>query len=134
MVFDVAGWRGQDVASVVQSARRVQHVNDVVTQLERGDLRLRVRVLESEEALARIEAVQGSLTAAVMATLLLNAGVMLASGATTGAASFGSRALFAMAGIFGLQIPAGYFQVIALPESKRVSWLHDGIHRHWRLF
>ncbi|CAN0173985.1 unnamed protein product, partial [Ectocarpus sp. 8 AP-2014] len=37
------GWRGQDVASVVQSPRRVQHVENVVTKLETGDLKLRVR-------------------------------------------------------------------------------------------
>ena len=72
-VIDVAihvtresGWRPRDVASVVQSPRRVEHVNDVVTKLERGDLKLRVRVLESEAAFARIEAVQGSLTAAAV--------------------------------------------------------------------
>ncbi|CAN0445233.1 unnamed protein product, partial [Hapterophycus canaliculatus] len=54
--------RGEDVASVVQSPRRVQHVDKVVTKLEEGDLKLRVRVLESEAAFARIEAVQGSLS------------------------------------------------------------------------
>lgn len=86
-------------------------MNEVVTQLERGDLRLRVRVLESEAALARIEAVQGSLTAAVMATLLLNAGVALASCTVTGTAAVGSRALFALAALFGFQVPMGYFQV-----------------------
>lgn len=98
------------MASVVQSPRRVKHVNDVVTQLETGDLKLRVRVLEAEEAFARIEAVQGSLTAAVMATLFLNAGVLMAGMATT-SALVGSRALFTLAGLFGVQIPMGYFKV-----------------------
>lgn len=98
------------MASVVQSPRRVKHVNDVVTQLETGDLRLRVRVLEAEEAFARIEAVQESLTAAVMATLFLNAGVFL-SGMATAPALIGSRALFTLAGFFGVQIPVGYFKV-----------------------
>lgn len=98
------------MASLVQSPRRVQHVNEVVTQLETGDLRLRVRVLESEAAFARIEAVQGSLTAAVMATLLLNAGATLAG---TGAmpAIIGSRVMYALAGFFGLQVPVGYLKV-----------------------
>lgn len=112
--FFVAGWRREDVASVVQSPRRVQHVDKVVTKLEEGDLKLRVRVLESEAAFARIEAVQGSLSSAVMATLLLNAGVLMApggGGAVRPAAVMASRAMLAMAGFFGLKIPVGYFKV-----------------------
>lgn len=105
------------MASVVQSPRRVQHVNDVVTKLETGDLKLRVRVLESEAAFARIEAVQGSLTAAVMATLMLNAGVVLGNTAAA-PAMIGSRAMFAFAGFFGLQVPIGYLKV-----SAHAHWL-----------
>lgn len=105
-----SGWRGQDVASVVQSPRRVQHVENVVTKLETGDLKLRVRVLESEAAFARIEAIQGSLSSAVMATLLLNAGVLMA-GRAAGPAMATSRAMFVLAGIFGLKIPVGYIKV-----------------------
>lgn len=119
-VIDVAihvtresGWRPRDVASVVQSPRRVEHVNDVVTKLERGDLKLRVRVLESEAAFARIEAVQGSLTAAVMATLLLNTGVLL-GGRSAVPARIGSRAMLFLAGVFGLQVPVGYLKVSSL--------------------
>ncbi|CAB1121221.1 unnamed protein product [Ectocarpus sp. CCAP 1310/34] len=104
------GWRGQDLASVVQSPRRVQHVENVVTKLETGDLKLRVRVLESEQAFARIEAVQGSLSSAVMATLLLNAGVLMA-GQATGAAKLSSRAMFVLAGFFGIKIPIGYLKL-----------------------
>lgn len=84
-------------------------MNDVVTQLETGDLRLRVRVLESEKAFARIEAVQGSLTSAVMATLLLNAGVALAGSAGAPAVA-SSRAMFMCAGLFGIQVPIGYLK------------------------
>lgn len=98
------------MASVVQSPRRVQHVENVVTKLETGDLKLRVRVLESEAAFARIEAVQGSLSSAVMATLLLNAGVVMA-GRAGRAAVVSSRALFVLAGIFGIKIPVGYIKV-----------------------
>lgn len=98
------------MASVVQSPRRVQHVENVVTKLETGDLKLRVRVLESEAAFARIEAVQGSLTSAVMATLLLNAGVLMAGRAAV-TAQVTSRAMFVLAGFFGLKIPVGYFKV-----------------------
>lgn len=98
------------MASVVQSPRRVQHVENVVTKLETGDLKLRVRVLESEAAFARIEAIQGSLSSAVMATLLLNAGVLMAGRAAAPALAT-SRAMFVMAGFFGLKIPVGYIKV-----------------------
>lgn len=102
------------MASVVQSPRRVQHVNEVVSKLETGDLRLRVRVLESEAAFARMEATQGSLTAAVMASLFLNAGVALASSATVGPAVAGSRVMYVLAGFFGLQVPIGYLKVMLM--------------------
>lgn len=98
------------MASVVQSPRRVQHVENVVAKLETGDLKLRVRVLESEAAFARIEAVQGSLSSAVMATLLLNAGVVMA-GRAGNVAVVASRAMYVLAGFFGLKIPVGYFKV-----------------------
>lgn len=106
------------MASVVQSPRRVQHLNEVVTKLETGDLRLRVRVLESEAAFARMEATQSSLTAAVMASLLLNAGVALASSATAGPAVAGSRVMYILAGFFGLQVPIGYFKVMMMAHNS----------------
>eukprot|EP00904_Undaria_pinnatifida_P003083 jgi/Undpi1/12776/HiC_scaffold_6.g02444.m1 len=114
------GWRPRDVASVVQSPRRVEHVNEVVSKLERGDLKLRVRVLESEAAFARIEAVQGSLTSAVMATLMLNAGVLL-GGTSAVPARISSRAMFFLAGFFGLQVPVGYIKVWQLNRQAEVS-------------
>lgn len=114
------GWRPRDVSSVVQSPRRVEHVDEVVSKLERGDLKLRVRVLESEAAFARIEAVQGSLTAAVMATLLLNAGVLL-GGTSAVPARVGSRAMLFLAGVFGLQVPVGYLKVWQLNRQTEGS-------------
>lgn len=119
------------MASVVQSPRRVQHVNDVVTQLERGDLRLRVRVLESEAAFARLEATQGSLTAAVMATLLLNAGTVLASSATAGPAVLGSRSLYLLAGFFGLQVPVGYLKVCWDKEPRSIYDADAAVYSRW---
>ncbi len=119
------------MASVVQSPRRVQHVENVVTKLETGDLKLRVRVLESEAAFARIEAVQGSLSAAVMATLLLNAGVLMAGRAAV-TAQMTSRAMFVLAGFFGLKIPVGYFKVRSACTKKLGNVSHPLLfHGDW---
>ncbi|CAM9176522.1 unnamed protein product [Choristocarpus tenellus] len=111
------GWRGQDIASVVQSPRRVQHVDSVVTKLERGDLKLRVRVLESEAAFARMEALQGSLSAAMIATLFLNVGVLLTSRAVP--SIMAARAMFALSGLFGIQVPFGYFRIWQMKQQEQ---------------
>ena len=45
------GWRPNDLASVVQSPRRVSEVHETLTKLETGELQLRVRALERERAM-----------------------------------------------------------------------------------
>ncbi|CAM9284287.1 unnamed protein product [Discosporangium mesarthrocarpum] len=110
------GWRGQDIASVVQSPRRVQHVDSVVSKLERGDLKLRVRVLESEMAFARMETRQGSMAAAVFAILFLNIGVLLGSRSVP--AALAARAMFALSGLFGLQVPVGYLKLWQMKQQE----------------
>eukprot|EP00611_Tribonema_gayanum_P024301 TRINITY_DN5331_c1_g1_i3.p1 TRINITY_DN5331_c1_g1~~TRINITY_DN5331_c1_g1_i3.p1 ORF type:complete len:758 (-),score=347.01 TRINITY_DN5331_c1_g1_i3:727-3000(-) len=103
------GWRPQDINAVVTSPRSVAYVSDVVQRLEQGDLKLRVRVLESERAFARLELVQSNLLSAVAFGTFLNAALLTSAAADAAGVplSLAGRACWALAGAFGLKIPIG---------------------------
>lgn len=63
---------------------RIQRIDDILTSLEAGDFKLRVRVLEAERAARRSGILQMATLNTVAAVGLLNIGVTLATnGATT---------------------------------------------------
>lgn len=77
------GWRPQDLASVVQSPRRVTQVYETLTKIESGELQLRVRALELERAMVRNAVMQRASLHAIAACCALNVGtVLLATGAS----------------------------------------------------
>jgi hypothetical protein len=79
-----------------------------------------VRVVESEAAFKRLEAQQGSLSAALLATLALNAGMALTgSGGTV--LRIGGKLMFAVSAVFGLQVPLGYLQLWRLQQKQNVK-------------
>jgi hypothetical protein len=86
----------------------VAYVADVTRRLEQGDLKLRVRVLESERAFARMELVQANLYTAVGFATFFNAALLLSASAP---ASWGARACWTLATAFGLKIPLGLLKV-----------------------
>ena len=49
------GWRPKDLASVVQSPRRVSQVYETLTKLESGELQLRVRARERAGYRVRVQ-------------------------------------------------------------------------------
>ena len=55
------GWRPIDIANTVQQPRKVAYLEETVERMEQGDLKLRVRVLESERGFQRMELVGSSL-------------------------------------------------------------------------
>lgn len=83
---------------------------------EQGELKLRVRVLESERAFKRIDIVQSTMTNAIMASMFLNAGMILqattpaVAGAVQGT-SLTARVLLTIAGYFGLKVPLSYLKL-----------------------
>jgi PIN domain nuclease of toxin-antitoxin system len=92
----------------------VAYVADVTRRLEQGDLKLRVRVLESERAFARMELVQANLYTAVGFATFFNAALLLSSTVAPGAPlSWGARACWTLATAFGLKIPLGLLKVKA---------------------
>ncbi|CAM9657209.1 unnamed protein product, partial [Phaeothamnion confervicola] len=76
------GLRWVDIAAAVQSPRRVAHMDEVLSKMERGDLRLRVSLAEAEQSFRHVEAVQSSLGSALMASLFLNLGLAFSAAAS----------------------------------------------------
>eukprot|EP00904_Undaria_pinnatifida_P014246 jgi/Undpi1/9952/HiC_scaffold_28.g12406.m1 len=103
------GWRPEDLEAVVKSPRNVAYVEGITRKLEQGDLKLRVRVLETERAFERLELTQTSMYDALAFSTFLNAALIM-----TATAPFGLmpvRVSWALAGLFGLRIPLGFFKV-----------------------
>lgn len=111
------GWRPEDLASIVQSPRRVAHIDNVTRMLEQGDLKLRVRDVSNEQLLLRLEIQQSSLSAALLATLALNAGMVM-SRFTGLPGRFMTRFLFFVSGVFCIQVPTGYVKLWSLKRRQ----------------
>jgi len=115
------GWRPVDIAQFVQQPRKVAHLDDIVTKMEQGDLKLRVRVLDSERSFQRMEIVQSNMALAIAASAFLNVGILLSTITTSttpaGTIALGSKCALGLAGIFGLQVPIGIFKLRVLDKK-----------------
>ena len=112
------GWRAEDIANVVQSPRKIANLESIVTKMEQGDLKLRVRVLDSENNFKRLQLVQSNMAYAFAASALLNAGLMLGFfGSPASKASLLSKAALGLSGLFGVQVPIGIARVAALDKK-----------------
>ena len=112
------GWRPEDIANVVQSPRKVANLNSVITKMEQGDLKLRVRVLDSERNFKRMEMVQSNFAVAFAASTLLNIGLILATvGSPAGQISNAAKAALGLSGVFGVQVPIGLAKIAALDKK-----------------
>jgi hypothetical protein len=76
-------------------------------RLESGDLKLRVRALETERALSRVQAWQRVVSCALVASTLVNVGTVL----SVSAMATGASLSFAGAGVFGLLLLSNYMKV-----------------------
>ncbi|KAI6694527.1 hypothetical protein NL676_022237 [Syzygium grande] len=96
--------------SAVSMPYRVQRIEEIVNQLESGDLKLRVRVLESERAARKAAILQMATMYTVFGGTLLNLGVTLTNQ--------GSQ-IFANGSFIG----AGVFFALLLRSMQRVKML-----------
>lgn len=85
----------------------IEDTYGVVRQLERGDIKLRVRALEAERALSRVATMQSAMLTAVVASMLVNCGTVLSVSAMGSAAA----AAFAGAGACGLLTAVSLFKL-----------------------
>ncbi|CAM9404672.1 unnamed protein product [Scytosiphon promiscuus] len=105
------GWRPEDLKAVVKSPRNVAYVEGVMRKLEQGDLKLRVRVLESERAFERLELTQTSMFDALAFSTFLNAALIMSTTLAAGAPLFPVRFAWTLAGVFGVRIPLGLLKI-----------------------
>lgn len=111
------GLRPKDFMQVVKSPRNVARVEDTLFRMEQGDLKVRVRNLESEKSFKRMELVQGNMALALAATAFLNMGIMLKNGSPAGQLTFGARVAMGLSGFFGLQVPIGLLKLKSLDKK-----------------
>ena len=85
MIFDELGRQAAQVSSSALSLPR--RIEDTIDKLERGDLRVRIRSLESERVFRRLSAIQlGTNYTILLSTLILSATLLFTSGYQVGAA------------------------------------------------
>ena len=112
-VLKRTGWRPVDINMAVTQPRRVAKIEGVVSRLEKGELKPRVRALEVERMFERNKYVQSNIFNAVLSCLFLNSAVtMTTMGHTLIGARFArplTKPLFAAAILFGLRVPYGLF-------------------------
>ena len=76
----------------------IEDIYEVMKQLERGDLKLRVRALEAERAISRVATMQKAMMNAIVASMLVNMGTVL----SVSAMGVLSSLSFAGSGVFGI--------------------------------
>jgi predicted unusual protein kinase regulating ubiquinone biosynthesis (AarF/ABC1/UbiB family) len=133
------GWRPKDLASVVQSPRRVTQVYETLAKLESGELQLRVRALELERAMVRQSVMQRASLHAIAACCALNVATVLsatahgaaaaaatasASAAATAAASTTAAAVAGAgaAAAGGAVVQAAGFSLLGRAAMVRIAW------------
>lgn len=103
-------------SNLFRQADRVEKLAEVIERLEQGDLKLRVRTLESERAFKRVAASQKTIGNAVFAGTLVNLATILHINSIrlpAIAAYFGSA-------IFFLQVLIGVLKVRRLDQQERL--------------
>jgi hypothetical protein len=103
------------VINLFKGPNNIDDIATIVSRLERGELKLRVRALEAERALTRVEAWQRVIAGALFSSMLVNVGTVL----SVSALSLGAGVSFAGAGLFGLVSLKSYLQVMSLEKKER---------------
>lgn len=111
------GLRPEDINQAVTQPRKTAQIEDIVTRLERGDFKLRVRALETERQLERTKVVQKITLSAVVSGLFLQGGMaVLSFGTGIGGAGVVGRLLFGVSAIVGSRIPIGVYRLNKLDK------------------
>ncbi|KAL3025842.1 hypothetical protein AAZX31_04G201000 [Glycine max] len=111
-------WDRQSQAfyNLIRQADRVDKLANIIQRLEQGDLKLRVRTLESERAFQRVAAVQKTIGNAVAAGSLINLATVL----YLNSIRVPAIAAYIFCAIFGFQVLLGIVKVKKLDERERL--------------
>ncbi|KAK9272762.1 hypothetical protein L1049_003139 [Liquidambar formosana] len=102
--------------NLFRQADRVEKLAEIIQRLEQGDLKLRVRTLESERAFQRVAAVQKTVGSAVAAGSLINLATILYLHSIRGPAVLA----YVICAFFGFQILFGIIKVKRLDQQERL--------------
>jgi len=100
-----------DVNTALNQPRKVAYLEETVRAMEQGTLKIRVRSLENEQALARLSLSQAAGNKLLVASVLLNL-------ALSGAGRVPALLWYAGAGFFGLQAGTTALSITAFDKKK----------------
>ncbi|XP_019197897.1 PREDICTED: uncharacterized protein LOC109191707 [Ipomoea nil] len=111
-------WDRQNRAfyNLFRQADRVEKLAEIIQRLEQGDLKLRVRALESERAFQRVAAVQKTILSAVAAGSLINLATVL----YLNAIRMPAMAAYGLCAFFGFQVLIGIVKVKKIDQRERL--------------
>ena len=94
------GLNQKDILKAISSPKKIAYIEETLREIERGDLKIRVRSLENEKALERMSYTQLKMEKLLVASLILNlAGTVsnriLRTAGVLGAVAFGLQAFIA---------------------------------------
>lgn len=102
--------------NLFRQAERVEKLAEIIQRLEQGDLKLRVRALESERAFQRVATVQKTLGNAIAAGSLINLATILYINSIRMPATIA----YIFCAFFGFQVLIGLIKVKRLDERERL--------------
>ncbi|KAI4345191.1 hypothetical protein L6164_012337 [Bauhinia variegata] len=108
--------QSQAFYNLFRQADRVEKLAEIIQRLEQGDLKLRVRTLESERAFQRVATVQKTIGNAVAAGSLINLATIL----FLNSIRVPAIAAYVFSAFFGFQVLIGIVKVKKLDERERL--------------
>ncbi|GAB2231974.1 hypothetical protein Drorol1_Dr00010993 [Drosera rotundifolia] len=102
--------------NLFRQADRMEKLSQIMERLEKGDLKLRVRTLESERAFQRIAAVQKTIGNIVAAGTLINLATIL----HLHSVRVPAIGAYVLSAIFALQVLFGLLKVKNLDQRERL--------------
>lgn len=92
------GLNKDDIETAISSPKKIAYIEETMREMESGNLKIRVRSLENEKLLERMQLTQGRMENILLASLLLNvAGIasrpLISAVGLVGAAAFGFQAI-----------------------------------------
>lgn len=109
-----AGRQNRAVVNLFKGPNQIEYLSNTMTRMENGELKIRVRALEAERALARVEISQKAMVQAVGASMLVNVGTVLSVSAMSAAAT----AAFSAAGLLGIMTLSSFLKVSKLAKKE----------------
>ncbi|CAO2831360.1 unnamed protein product [Amaranthus hypochondriacus] len=108
--------QSQAVYNLFRQADRVEKLTEIIERLEKGDLKLRVRALESERSFQRVATVQKTIGCAVVAGTLVNLGTLF----YLHSIRVPAIVAYTLCAFFGLQALFGFLKVKKLDQREKL--------------